>query len=310
MSAAPVEFREEAGPPPKKGAVICVYGPSGIGKTVDAGYAAPRGCFIAAPGALESIQAVCGYVPAQNQTATTIPKATELLRSLRHQFDTVVVDDFSFLADQTIYWLEHTKKRTGFDLWGDLRDAALEFRDAARYAGINVILNAWEQGPRVKDKNKIRGGPLLPSKLPELVPAMCDIVLQAVHDKRRAPWPAVYHCATSADYVMKDRYNITALCHPAPMNLGELMRASGLSAPRHPEIPEQEAMVEAISAELKGSLHEDISAVNTLYADMVAGGMSVPVVRWTLRDALDRATIRRAVAASQSTFINPSGLTL
>jgi hypothetical protein len=287
--------------------VVCTYGPSGIGKTTDNGYSFPRALFLAAPGALNSIQAVCGYTPDRHFVAT-IPQATTVIEEVgkSKKYDTIVIDDFSFMAEQTFSELE--TKHSGFKLWGKMRDAALAFRDKSRYSGVNVILNCWEQPPKNKhDGSRVRGGPQLSGKLPEQIPALCDVVLRAVHEPHRRPWPAAYRCSADPNYVMKDRFNVATIADPAPMNLAELLRAAGMHIARHPDIGEkQEEQVKAIAESLSGNPQQDADLVNQIYGKLVQSGQPVQVARWTLRDALDRAVISVAKQAHSMTFLEVS----
>lgn len=286
--------------------VACTYGVSGLGKSVDLGYSFPRALFVAPPGALNSVQSVCGYQPEQ-VWVNTIPEVTEIIAGVRDRFKTVVIDEFSFLAEQTFSALE--KKHSGFRLWGELRDAALRFRDTSRYSGVNVILACWEQPPKIKhDGSRVRGGPLLSGKLPEQIPALCDVVLRAMHDTAARPWPAVYRCAADPNYVMKDRFDTASVADPAPLNLAEILRASGLMVPRHPDLAKQEEEVEIVASHLTGDVKGDTEQANTIYASLVKAGQPVSVARWTLRDALDRAVLRRAKLASQSVFLPSNNL--
>ena len=284
--------------------VVCTYGPSGIGKTTDMGYSFPRALFLAAPGALISVESVCGYTP-ENGSVSTIKEATTIIEAAAGQYSTVVIDDFSFLAEQTFSSLE--KKYSGFRLWGELRDSALEFRDKARMSGVNVVLNCWEQPPKTKhDGSRVRGGPMLSGRLPEQIPALCDVVLRAVHEPKNRPWPAVYRCNADPSYVMKDRFHTSSLADPVPMNLAEILRASGLNILRHPDLPDQEAKVEAIASSLSGDVKADTTLANEIYASLVQSGQSVAVARWTLRDALDRAVLRSAKSQAEHTFLASS----
>ena len=288
--------------------VVVTYGPSGIGKTTDQGYSFPRALFAAAPGALNSIQSVCGYTPA-TVPVDTIEAATKLIKDVSGKYDWIVIDDFSFMAEQTFSGLE--KKKNGFKLWGALRDIALQFRDTARYAKVSVVMNCWEQPPKIAHNGaKVRGGPMLSGRLPEQIPAMCDLVLRAAHDEKRKPWPAVYRCALDPQYVMKDRYNVASLADPSPMNLAEILRVSGIEVARHPDLEDQEEVVASLASHfvsLEGSPVED---ANRFYMKLLASGMPEPVVRWTLRDALDRAEIQRALSQARSTFIDVSNVAL
>jgi hypothetical protein len=83
--------------------VAAVYGPSGLGKTVDMLYSFPTGLFVAPPGALKPAHNVVGHVP-DSVEASTIMEATEIVK--KHgkagQYSAIIVDDFSLLAEQTV----------------------------------------------------------------------------------------------------------------------------------------------------------------------------------------------------------------
>lgn len=294
-----------------EGVMVITYGPSGAGKTTDCGYSFPNALYIAAPGALKSIENTCGYKP-KSVVRTTIPEVTKLLPDLTGHFDTVVIDDFSFLAEQTFSELE--KKHSGFKLWGALRDTALEFRDKARFAKINVVCNAWEQAPKTSmNGQKVRGGPMLSGRLPEQIPAMCDVVLRVAHEPTRKPWPWVYRCSSDPSYVMKDRLNVASLADPCPMNLGEILRAAGVKLARIDETDEaygllklvglgMEDLVEHIATKLTGIPTTDGPDANAFYKELLGKGLAVNVTRWIVRDALDRATIRLAQKTAAESF--------
>jgi len=289
--------------------VAATYGPSGIGKTTDMGYSFPTALFVAAPGALSSIQSVCGYLPDRAESIGDIRAATQLIERVGRagEYQTIVIDDFSFLAEQTFALLE--KKYNGFKLWGALRDIVLEFRNQSRFAGLNVVLNCWEQGPKTRmNGQKVRGGPQLSGNLPEQVPAMCDVVLRAVHEPARQPWPAAYRCEVSPTYNMKDRFDVASRVDPAPMNLGEILRAAGHSIARHPEIQDQERQVSILSAQLAHDANP--TAVNELFSALRSSGMGAHAARWTMRDAVDRAVIQNALAKDSETFFTQSSMFL
>ena len=286
-------------------AFVCAYGPSGYGKTTDTGYSFPNALFLAAPGALKPIPALCGYDPAQ-MPVETIDEATQAIQAAKAQggYDAVIVDDFSFLAEQTMAAYE--KRYSGFRLFGALRESVLGFRNAARFAGLHVVVTCWQKPPRMRDDGmRIRGGPDLTGKLPEQLPAMCDLVLRADQDPQRKPWPGIYRVSSGGDYVGKDRDNGTP--SPAPMNLGEILRHNGYAVSRLSSLGWQEGAVEAIASALvpqdpKG----DRDLLEQAYAALLAEGHDPRHVRWTIRDAWDRAALRRAAATRDATFFPPS----
>ena len=282
-------------------AFVVTYGRSGVGKTTDQGYSFPNALFLAAPGALKPLPSLCGYTPRMFDCAT-IDAATKAIEAAAKAktVDAIVVDDFSFMAEHTFNILEN--KFSGYKLWGKLREYVLDFRAAARYAGIHVVVNCWEQAPMSKpDGTRVRGGPKLSGDLPEQLPAMADLVLRATFDPTRRPWGAVYRCDGGLDWTGKDRDNATP--SPAPLNLGEILRQSNYVISRLPSLPWQEEVVAGVAAKLlEGQPESETPILEAFYADLVGKGIDPRHARWTIRDAWDRATLTRARATRWATF--------
>lgn len=278
------------------------YGASGSGKTTDCGYSFPNALFLATPGSLQSITHTCGYVPT-SMDINSIQDATKVILDIKGKgFDAVVVDDFSFLAEKTMAVLE--RKHKGFSLWGELRDVTLEFRNAARYAGIHVVLNCWEQAPKTKgDGSFVRGGPMLSGKLPEQLPAICDLVLRCGREPQRKPWSGVYHCEHSQQFVMKDRFGVAYQMTPCPMNLAEILRSVGVVVSRKQGLEWQEELVEQFSEKLIVAPPAEFNdTVETLYKGLLDQNVEPKIARWTIRDVLDRTVIRKALNARSERF--------
>jgi hypothetical protein len=89
------------------------------------------------------------------------------------------------------------------------------------------------------------------------------------------------------------------------MNLAELLRAAGHIVVRHPDIPKQEEYVAAIAADLSGDTLEDAEKANAYYKELRGSGIGANAVRWTVRDAMDRAVIRRCLDQHDSVFLVP-----
>ena len=283
--------------------VACVYGPSGVGKTVDTGYSFPNALFLAAPGGLQSIRSVCGFVP-ESEPAETLGDVLAVLQRLKKtgSHRTVVVDDFSFTAQRTLASLE-SQKLSGWRLWGKLKDLGLALRDESRFCGVNVVLSCWEQAPKTKpDGSRLRGGPQLPLNLPDQIPAMCDVVLRAVHEPGRKPWPTAYTCSSNPEYITKDRYHVASRLGSAPMNLGEILRWGGAYVERAAHLPDQEEQVAALSQWVVSN-SPDPKAINEVFRSLVQNGSTSQEAAWTMRDALDRAVLHRMAEKSKTTFI-------
>ena len=60
-------------------AVVAIYGPSGLGKTVDQLYSFPQGLFVAPPGALKPAEKVVGHLP-DRMEAASIMDATRIVQ--------------------------------------------------------------------------------------------------------------------------------------------------------------------------------------------------------------------------------------
>lgn len=290
-------------------AVVIGYGPSKTGKTTDCIYSFPDAIFIALRAALKPSEDVVG-VQIPDDHVLNLPTVTEATKEIRKiaarkgkKPSAVVVDDFSLLCESTMSVLE--KSKSGFKLWGALRDEVLEFRDACREGGMHVIVNAHENAPRTVNGAYIRGGPRLPGRLPEDFPANCDLVLRAVPDAMRPGWKMAYRC-TEADpaYVTGDRHGVTP--DMAPMNLGEILRTAGYRLPRPPGLEWMEEVVGAAAQSLFDRPAEEnaiLMNVTQHVVDRLRPGTgydeksrrrALLVARWVIRDARDRVILRRA----------------
>lgn len=287
--------------------VTAVYGPSGHGKTTDLLYSFPRGFFIAPPGALKPAYHVVGYVPKSGEAATIMDATKLVQQKAKEGYDAVIVDDFSLLADATIAQLE--KKLTGFKLWGMLRDVVLDFRDTARHAGLHVLLSAHESTPRTINGVFVRGGPKLPGRLPEDVPTACDLVLRAAFDQTRRGWHGCYRCTIDdPSWITKDRHGVTP--DRAPMNTAEILRAAGYTIDRAPGLDWQEQLVEVLATAMVEQPENEAVLVDEAIALAREQSENDLHVRWVVRDALDRAVLRRAKADVLSMFAGPTKVRL
>ena len=272
------------------------YAESKLGKTTDVLFSFPCAYYIATPAALKPSEEIVGFRlhPTQVREVPRISEATKILKDLGPQFDAIVVDDFSLLAEKTFAALE--KVKSGFKLFGALRDEVLAFRDAARACGKHVILTCHLSPPQVKGGWSIRGGPKLPGKLPEELPAQCDFVLRAFHEpSRRGPWPVVYRCSPAdVGYISGDRFGVTP--DYAPMNMGEIFRAAHYKVKRAPGLDWMEAVVErGATALLNNPPDKEVEVLRAMMAFIQQNHTKdTRHIAWALRDARDRAALRLA----------------
>lgn len=281
------------------------YGQSKVGKTTDNCFSFPNAFYIAQPGALNPSLGVCGFEIPKNRIydAKDIEDARDKIRMLRADVSVreIVVDDFTFLAEKTQRKFEAPMSEgglglSGFTLWGAIYRKVLEFRDEARHAGKHLILNSHEKLPNLPMR---RGGPSLPGKLPEAMPAACDLVVRAMmlsplDAKGRLGWPGVYRCAPwDTTWITGDRNNVAI--DNAPMNMAELLRAAGYQISRLPGCEWMEQVVASMAGDLLGGDPKNDKSIAQQYAQFLSQN-KVPAAHmlWVIRDALDRAAIRRA----------------
>ena len=86
------------------------------------------------------------------------------------------------------------------------------------------------------------------------------------------------------------------------MNLGEILRAAGIKVSRYKGLEWQEDFVEQVAQKILAE-GNDIMLANEFYRNLLEKGIDYRIARWTLRDAMDRAIIRRGLAATQQQFI-------
>lgn len=333
-------------------AFALTYGVSKIGKTTDTLYSFPEAFFIAPPGALKPSVNVVGWdVPdAHRYDARSIPDAVRKLKEVTSKpcphcgvrFTSCVVDDFSLLTELSFNLLENWgpvtpagKKSpddfmrpgaglTGWKLWGGIGDEVLDFRDSARRIGVHVLMNCHETGPKIVGGLPQRGGPKLPGKLPESLPAGCDLVVRAASmsgmpGSGKLGWAGVYRCnPNDAGFVSGDRHGVTP--DMSPMNIAEILRAAGYVIPRPQALSWMDGAVEYIANMWAGfPPAQDAQTMKFAY-DWLAPNVAALAqyaehmktedgrrhvmlhIRWALRDAYDRVVLQRARANPLNIF--------
>jgi len=214
-----------------------LYSDPKTGKTTDTGYAMPGALWLAEPGALKSVETVCGYKPSRHNVRTIIEMTklvVELGKMKGKRFTGIVVDDMSQKAEAQLREFEDRKPDNRYKVFDWMRDALIDLRDAARASGLNILCNAHLNPPKETLQGKpMRGGPRLPGKMQEDLPGAVDVILMAQSQPSRRAWPFCYrNDPFNQSYVMGDRHN--RVVDYAPMNFAELMRSAGYDIRRLP----------------------------------------------------------------------------
>lgn len=287
---------------PLEPSIGMVFGKIKIGKTADLLYAFGEDCvYVARPGALSSSLGLVGRpIPAGRIVrAENLDTIGPVLSKAAGRARAVIVDDLTPLAAEHVrdysYKRRGKPRLKGWKLWGRVREDFLSLRAAAMACtakGTHVWFTAHERQPRTNPrKGFILGGPDLPGSMQEDFSAVCDYVLRAKYAAGRPGWPYVYHGGPSSTWGLGDRYHRVGGI--APMNIAEIMRASGFALPRGKGLEWIEAEVAARAETLvpmdpaawRAWMREQIPELVEAHGPQLA--------RWILRDASDRAALLR-----------------
>ena len=303
-----------AGAPP----FIVTCGPPGSGRTTDIVRAVGSSAvFATAEGALKPVEPVLGTSVMSEYPAKTIEDATKALLEIKNlrsngykgtKLKWYVADEFSYMADRT--WTALEQRLSGFRLWGVMRKVCLDFRDAAREAGVGVIANCWVADPVTKSSGKfVRGGPQLPSDLPEKFPGIADYIFMCVYDAAIQPWPWYYRTEGDNNWALKDRDHKTG--GRAPMNLGEILRFAGYAAPYPPALQKIAPSIEALAGDIGPSpIAVSLPLCEDAYQLLIKHGVDPRHAKWAVGDALARAALRSRHSSMWATFAGTSQPTL
>ena len=298
----------------KTPAIVCVYSPSGYGKSVDCLYSFPGALYLSpAPGGLVAAKALLGLTP-QERVIPSIQAASKIIKTEKPPC--VVLDDFSILAERTHLAIDASGKG-GWEAWGKLSRAVLGLREAAIEAGSTLIMNAHESPPATGDSgNFIPGGPKMPSRaLSTTLPHVATLVLRGAKDGFIQPplWGGVYTCDPSdTRWIGKDRYCVVGKA--APMNLREILhRAAEIGhdvavPPRAAGLEWLEEAAEGLASGLASGNFpnptEGARALTSYYS-----GSDPRHLRWAWRDGCARHTIRQSSAVLFDLFTPVAGAT-
>lgn len=302
------------------GVAVCVYGPTGLGKSSDQVAAFPNALFIGQPRALMSARMLWGFeIPLEHMVCVkNLHEASEkAVEAIKKGLD-VVLDDMSPLAEYAEK--DYAQKMKGYDIYKAVTRDIMDVRAAMEFGRTMFSCSAHVGQPRTNNLNgrPIRGGPRLPGGAQEAITTAFDVIVQIEADPmRKVGYPASYVCRPTVDasYSFKDRHAIADTLQTLPPNLRELLTAAGYTLQRPKGL---EWMNDAVS-NLAGSLLDLIGSgkldQRALYDDREKLGPIAAAVRakvhekysqnplhqnWVLRDGVDRALIAVQLRAKRS----------
>lgn len=301
--------------------VICICGKTGSGKTVDAVASFPRAMYFALTRELKPAITVLGYHPPMVHVVKTlydVALGVDTLLEYRAKKDAgalwhnaVVVDDLTVMAYQTEQALREgvtVKGRgnvhpSGWNLWTEQRNMLLvlifHIAERCRQAGIHLVVNGHFRVARTNNAGKaLRGGIDLPTDLTESFTAGTDLSAVIEDEPERLWHPTVFQVRNfHPSFATKNRYGIL---DKAPANTAEILRAAGYHLPRAPGQEQYEEHVEKL-AQFVGQYMASYPYTRVNVQKVIAGPMAELaqlvknplLVRWLVRDAIDRAYLRR-----------------
>jgi AAA domain len=280
-----------------------LYGDLKHGKTADALAAFPTAVYVAAPGALGAAESPWGFPQPKAEDLGSFKEAGEFASKLPAGTIALVVDDATLIADRTAIHYRDVKHLGGFDLWGAVVNTAIKMRDTLRRKGCHVVMTAHSTPPYMEQGARQRGGPAFQGQARKKIPAAADLLLRAEERAGGGPgWPIIYRCGPHPDYLQGSRYNTP---DPAPMNLGEILRAAGFVIPRAKGFEWLDKVADGLAnALLEPGVISTPEQVKTILARVHAGVLKKfskdpRHADWALRDGYDRAVLRLAQASQR-----------
>jgi hypothetical protein len=307
---------------------VVTFSKTGGGKTVDQVAAFPHALVFSITRELKSAITVLDYHPSVVEVHNLYEvdaKVNELL-TLRAQknknalaYTAVIIDDISILAYKTEIALRegvrvngNLLKPKGWDLWTEQRNEALmisfTIAEKLKQAGVHCAVNGHVRVGRTNNAGKFyRGGVDLATDLSETFTAGADMAAMIVEEPERL-WHQTLFMVKNHDaaWATKNRFSLP---EKVPSNTGELLRAAGYALPRPPGHESYESVVEQLAQYIGQAFvngapmsRENLRAVLSEPTKQVSSIVSNPLhVRWIIRDAVDRAWIRRE--KSRSIFV-------
>jgi hypothetical protein len=310
---------------------VIVCGDTGEGKTVDVAAAAHDFLFIARPGAMQSARSVWGLP--FNKTLDIRPpevwrfsdlssrdkveQAERMTASLHNIINSVesvmgtpqapaglVLDEMGHFFDLMVSgYKANFRGNDKRQMWGDIKDVFTPIRARLRRLGIPLVMTMRLKHPPRDPAGRIigKGGPMMSGASAEALVSDCDYFLRLERDNTNplVRWPRRYATVGRDNYIGKAR---SGIIDPAPANLGEILRSSGIEV-GYPE-PSMAERIETLAQQLEGQELVDVKRIGMeAYTQAMTAYSNLPertmrgLSYWIIRDAYDRARIREGMAA-------------
>ncbi len=285
--------------------VLATFSKAKTGKTIENIAAFPQALWIANDYDLMSAKVWLDYVPPNVNTCRTYHDVAAVLRSpVVKGFSAIGIDDITLKGRDTERHVRETEKQAkGQNAWNYVSDAALDMLDAAREVGVPVIFNGHERPGRTNHAGKyLRGGIDLPCELTEAFTARVDAAfrgmvitdedeemadLMPIHPHPRAYWGPPMH----ESWAVGNRIGVP---NYAPANFKEILRDVGLyGLPPVPELAWMDKAIDSITTKLGEVEKADHQKILAEFYKKISKQKSQQHTMWCLRDAEDRATIKR-----------------
>jgi hypothetical protein len=309
---------------------VIICGDTGEGKTVDVAAAAHDFLFIARPGAMQSARSVWG-LPFSKTMDIRPPevwkfnelsardkgeqaeKMTASLHRVINSMEAVigtpqapaglVLDEMGHFFDLMVSgYKANFRGNDKRQMWGDIKDVFTPIRARLRRLGIPLIMTMRLKHPPRDPAGRIigNGGPMMSGASAEALVSDCDYFLRVERDSTNPllKWPRRYATIGRDNYLGKARSDII---DPAPANLGEILRSSGVNV-SYPE-PSMGERVETLAQSFTGADLVDIKRLGgEAYTQAMSDYAKLPertargLAYWIIRDAYDRHRIREGMA--------------
>ena len=276
---------------------VALYGAPKLGKTTDMLYAFAEGAhWFADAQALWPSSPIVGFMPTMDRISPSVDldtTLTEIRKIKRGSVRVIVIDDASLQAANTERKYRDMKMDT-FAMWTKLDQTFNAIIQEARNIGASVVFSGHES-PADPKKGKMLGTFQLPSqRMSNSLPAVCSIVLRAVPDMMRKNPGSAYVAGAdgrATGWITGDRTHVVRA--QAPLNIAEILRASGIPAPRPAqyEAAIESAVSQSFDWVMSGANRREV--VSYVHGAICQPhGWTDPMIRWYLRDLRDRQEIR------------------